>query len=111
MNHKIVTAAIVSAGVAIATALILRLYFARKGKKDENFEEVELLDFESTGLMLMVPSVSTVTFYEGNVEYAQNYISDRLTQVVMLNRWLEGRLERGSNNKLYLRYSQQKHDN
>jgi hypothetical protein len=111
MTDQIVVTVIVSAVVAIVAAFILQLSFKEKDES-EKFEKIELLKVESSSLMLLFSAISTITFYEGNVDNAQSYLFERLKKIVALNRWLEGRLERGSNNKLYLKYTKekQKHD-
>ena len=86
-------AAIASAGVAAGAALFLldynSKYLGKTNNGDEKCEKIELLDIESSNLMAIVPAVSTVTFYEGNVDSIESYLSERLTTIVMLNRCVE----------------------
>jgi len=44
--------------------------------------------------MQMIPGVSTITFYEGKGEEQMKYFEDRLIEIVRLNPWLEGRIEK-----------------
>jgi hypothetical protein len=98
-------AAAASVGIVVAGTLIMQYCLSKEIPKDENFEKVELQDSESTSMMLMLLSVSTVTFYDGNLEDVKSYLLEKLTKIVQLNPWLQGRLERGNNKKLYLKYS------
>lgn len=66
----------------------------------------KLLDLESTSLMMMTPSVSTVTFFEGRAQEAQKHLTSRVDDLVRLNPWLAGRIGMGPDGHTRLTWSE-----
>lgn len=55
---------------------------------------VELSEPESSDVMSLVPSISTLTFYEGSVSAAEEHLRNRVAALVACNPWLHSRLVR-----------------
>ncbi len=94
-----------SGQVALATGAVglasLSLLLWWKGRSStptvgSDYITTELLDLESTSLMLMVPSISTLTFYQGesenDFETTKQFLQERIIDIVRLNPWLEGKI-------------------
>ncbi len=86
-----------AAGLA-SLSLLLWLWKGRSSipTVGSDYITTELLDLESTSLMLMVPSISTLTFFQGvsenDFETTKQYLQERITDIVRLNPWLEGKI-------------------
>jgi hypothetical protein len=83
------------AAVAVTTSLLYVGYRAVYGPKDvkqflQNGEKViELLEGEIEG-MVHAPSITTVTFYEGQI--SEEYLKKRIEEILLKNPWLDSRL-------------------
>jgi hypothetical protein len=85
-----------TAGIVAASAALVVLVFPRNRKRppatSSPLVTEELLDLESTSLMLMTPSVSAVTFYEGDAEAAVAHLKARVASLISTYPWLAGTL-------------------
>jgi len=50
------------------------------------------LQNEKTYLMLTVPAVSTVTFFEGDIKIVHKNLKYKVSDIINKNPWLTGRL-------------------
>ena len=66
------------------------------------WRSVELSEPESSMVMTLVPSISSVTFYEGPAEAAERHLRKRVGEIVALNPWLLGRLVRRGASRVHL---------
>jgi hypothetical protein len=57
---------------------------------------VELLPIENSALVLSLPGISTATVYEGDPAVCEEHLRKRVGEVLRLNPWLLGRLERSA---------------
>jgi hypothetical protein len=57
-------------------------------------ERVELHEFETSWLMAMTPSISSITFYEGKPPVS--FLQQRLVEIILSNPWLSGKLKKAS---------------
>jgi hypothetical protein len=92
-----------------ALLLLIGILFRQQPKKEtdkENMSEIKLLDLESTSLMMMTPSITTVDFFEGDVSAAVLHLRTVLTSILTANPWLNGTLVRDKiSNRILLRWS------
>ena len=72
-----------------------------KKRDDEKYECVQLLPYESE-VMILVPSVSSITFFTGVIDKSRLY--NKILDIMKCNPWLGGRLVR-ENNSTYLQYT------
>lgn len=60
----------------------------------DNIVSTKLLSVESTAVMLTIPSISTITFYQAesatDIAEVVEYLKSRMTEMVEKNPWLEG---------------------
>ena len=90
-------------GLSAATALVVLVggwiiasRWGAKGKKTagegegEGEQLLKLMPLEQTSLILGIPSISTVTFFEGRADVAA--IKQRVRAILAANPWLSGRL-------------------
>ena len=64
-------------------------------------EQLKLLSFEQ-GALMRLPSVSTISFFNGDGEGARVSIRRRLAEVMQANPWLDGRLEKAEGGETVL---------
>lgn len=65
-----------------------------------------LLPLESSWLLMGMPGIATITFYQGNLESTAALLHKRLAALLKVNPWLNGRLEKTkSPQQLLLTYS------
>ena len=65
-------------------------------------KKMKLMDHEKE-LMMMMPSITTVTFYKTN-KIPETYIKKKLAEIIRKNPWLCGRLLRSNTDGLHLGY-------
>ena len=88
--------------------LFLTVYLPSRRKQtissipDKDIISVELLENESFEFTVILPSISTITFYEGSPD--ENYLRNRVAGIVELNPWLSGHLVYGNRGRVNLRF-------
>ncbi|KAL3934603.1 MAG: hypothetical protein SGBAC_009714 [Bacillariaceae sp.] len=64
-----------------------------KEKRYEKWEKIQLSSVETSFAMFQsVQGISTLTWYDGNIEHVRHTIMDKLMDICLANPWLTGRL-------------------
>lgn len=67
-------------------------------------KSIELSALESGFYLSDLPPISTFTWLQGNFEKTKIILQERLQMIVAKNPWVQGRIKRQWNGKLFLRY-------
>jgi hypothetical protein len=78
----------------------------RRAKTLAKKTRIELLPGERSMVCHLLPSISTVTYFKGNVAHVEKYFAERVTAIVAANPWLVSVLDRDlKSNELGAYYS------
>ena len=97
--------ALTSAAVGVITLHKIYKWHMRRKRLRElttNFAKVDLLPSEKAFVICSSVSTSTVTFFEGDVQAAKEYFSERIAMILNANRWLDGCLDHDENGDIAL---------
>ena len=93
--------------LAVATTGVLALAYLSKSKpkaieipKKEHHDEVvvTMLPLETSDVMMQnISSISTITWYKGDIDTIQESLRNRITDILRANPWIGGRLEKRRN--------------
>ncbi|AZQ64934.1 hypothetical protein EI427_22165 [Flammeovirga pectinis] len=67
-------------------------------------EKIALMPFETSMAIMEEPGVTSITFFEGNIQLIGKKIKDRFQEIINANPWLSGRIIR-QNKKSSLQFS------
>ena len=70
---------------------------------NESEIKVSLMEHEQE-IMAMMPAVSTITRYSSTGADLETYLREKVTEIILRNPWLTGRLHKYSNEGMYLSY-------
>ena len=95
------TLSLFSTALIVICAAVGALYIVRDklrskqpATRSPDERSVDLSAFESSPVVSMFPSISTVTIFEGDALAAEAHLRSRVAAIVEANPWLEGRLVR-----------------
>ena len=90
------SAAAVGLGVAAVLVVVGGCALSRRTRAPPSpgWEQLKLMRLEQTSLILGIPSISTVTFFEGRPDVSA--IRKRVAAIIRANPWLKGRLVKQS---------------
>jgi hypothetical protein len=80
----------IAAAAIMAATLIWKRTGSRRALKDDNEEEVELLDIEKILYMGGEAAISTITWFRGDYQHAAGIVRAKAQQLLEANRWLTG---------------------
>ena len=101
-NTNVAFAVTALAGVAAVHKIWSWVNRSRRMRRLAKHKKVALLPNEVAPMICKAPSISTITFFEGDVDAAKTFLLQRTKEIIAANPWLDGILDLDDNDDMAL---------